>query len=344
MGDAFGALAFPIPVGGMAARLGVLLDFCKDVLIAQAQTAWADLAPREPNEIVAATFAEDPKRCVFVERTELPALFAFESKGQFDPEANGDGYNRSASAISLWWLFPPADKESKRPLDRLPAEAARVLSAALRDARHPAYVHASDAMDVDAIRLSASAPAVDTLYEAGDFDGAIGADDWPTAGRVTLTKTAGTWDTSAPIVVTVELSGGDEHAEDVYFTSTTDAETVEAAWIGARVISVAVPGGNTGNLSIGTALAPAAEHGSLVREHMGVHKLALASWERKDLVIEVRNGAPPQRFDGVLFEVQIEETRDRTAEALGYETIDATGSHGTIISSDGGVSAEVYTA
>jgi hypothetical protein len=50
----------------------------------------------------------------------------------------------------------------------------------------------------------------------------------------------------------------------------------------------------------------------------------------------------PQRFDGVLFEIQTEETRDRTAGALGYEPLDADGAHGLITSTDGAVSAEVY--
>lgn len=346
MSDRFGALELPIPAGGLAVRLGVLLDFARAVLVAQAQTAWADIAPREPNEIVAATFREDPRRCVFVERSDLPALFAFEPKGSFDPtEAMGDGYDRSTSTISLWWLFPPADKESKRPLDKLPAEAARVLRSALRDARHPAYVHDDDAAAPEAVRLVAVAPAVDTTYSGAALDGDVGAGDWPTPGRVLLSKSAGAWDTAAPVVVTVRLADGTDHAEEIFFTSATDAEAVEGAWIGERVVSVAVQGQvTTATLAIGSALSPAAEHGSSVRERMGVHRLALVSWTRENLTIEVREGAKPQRFDGVLFEVQIEETRDRTADALGYEALDDQGMSGTVTSVDGGVSAEVAEA
>ena len=125
----------------------------------------------------------------------------------------------------------------------------------------------------------------------------------------------------------------------------TPAETIEAAWIGVRVVSVAVPGGQTGTLSIGTALAPACEFGSPIRERMAVHRIVLASWERKELSIAVRNGAPAQSFDGVLFTIDVEETRDRTADALGYATLDATtGYHGTVTSTGGGVSAEVEEA
>ena len=55
----------------------------------------------------------------------------------------------------------------------------------------------------------------------------------------------------------------------------------------------------------------------------------------------MRNGAQAQKFDGVLFTIEIEESRDRTAEALGYATLDAQGYSGTVTSIDGGVSAEV---
>jgi hypothetical protein len=342
MTDRFGALALPVPVGGLAVRLSVLVAFCRAVLVSQAQAAFAAVAPLEPNEIVAAMFIEDPKRRSFVEQRELPALFAYEVKGQFDPDALGDGYNRSSSTIGLWWLFPPADKESRRSVDQIGGDLARVLAAACRDARHPAYVHPDDEADPDAIKLSFAAPAIDTVYSDTDFDGAIGAGNWPTPGRVLLTKSAGAWDTSLPVVVTVVLSDGTEHAEDVYFASATDAESVEAAWIGSSVVSVAVPGQTTtATLTIGRALNPACEHGSPVRVHMGVHRLALTTWERKDLAIDVRPGAPPQRFEGVYFEIAIEETRDRTGEALGYDELDAVGQAGMVISVDGGVSAEV---
>ena len=341
MPDRFGAITLPLAAGDMSARLEVLLAFAKAVLISAAQTAWAGVAPLEPNQVVAMTRAENPRVNPFVERLELPALWAFEPKGQFDGAVSyfGDGYQHGSSTIHLWWLFPPAMKEND--FDPAPAALARVLAAALRDARHPAYVHAADAADVDAVRLAAALPVVDATYSGAALDGAIGAADWPTPGRVTVTKSAGTWDTALPVVVTVELADGSEHAESIYFTSASAAETVEAAWIGGRVVSVAVPGGQTGTLSVGSALAPAAEFGSPIRDRMAVHRIALTSWERKELAIDVRNGAQAQKFDGVLFTIEIEESRDRTADALSYEALDAQGFSGTVTSLDGGVSAEV---
>ena len=343
MTDVIGALELPVPAGGLAARLDVLLAFSKAVLVAQAQTAWADIAPREPREVVHGTFAEDPAACVFTERHDLPALFAFEPKGQFEPDGIGDGYGLVRSTISMWWLFPQADKESRRPLDRLPADAARVLASALRDARHPAYVHPDDAASEDVIKLSFAAPVTDTVYDGADLDGALGAAEWPEPGRVLVSKSAGTWDTSLPVVVTVVLVDGSEHVESVYFTSATAAESIEASWIGEHVVSIAVPGGQTGTLTLGRALRAGCEHGSPVRARMGVHRLVLASWERKTLTVESRGGQP-QKFNGALFEIQIEETRDRTAAALGYEALDDQGMAGTVTSVDGGVSAEVAEA
>lgn len=344
MTDQFGALALPVPVGGLAVRLRVLADFARAVLVSQVQTAFAGVAPLEPNEIAAAAYTEDPRKCVFSSAYHLPAVFAFEAKGTF-AEGVGDGYGQSSSTISLWWLYPPADRERRRPFDSIAGDLARVLAAAIRDARHPAYVHEDDAAAPEAIRAAATAPAVDIVYDGADLAGTIGAGDWPTPGRVLLTKSAGAWDTASPVTVTVVLADGSEHAEEAYFTSATDAEAVECAWIGDRVVSVAVIGQvTTAKLAVGTALAPAAEHGSPLRDRMGVHRLFLASWERRDLAIETRPGAPAQgqKFDGVCFDVQIDETRDRTGEALGYEEIDASAA-GRLRSVDGGVSAEVVT-
>ena len=339
MPDRFGAITLPLAAGDMTARLDVLLAFSQAVLVYAAQTAWAGVAPLEPNQVVAMVKAENPRVNPFVDRLELPALFAFEPKGTFDGAVAdyGDGYQHGASTIHLWWLFPPAMKENS--FDPAPAALSRVLAAALRDARHPAYVHASDAADVDAIRLSAALPLTDTVYSS--FNGAIGAADWPTPGRVTVTKSAGAWNTALAVVVTVELPDGSEHAESLYFTSAGSAETIEAAWIGVRVLSVAIPGAQTGTFSIGAALAPGCEFGSPIRDRMAVHRIALTSWERKELSIDVRNGAQAQRFDGVLFTIEIEESRDRTAAALGYASLDAQGYSGTVTSIDGGVSAEV---
>lgn len=334
MTDRFGALELPIPVGGFAVRLSVLGAFVRAVLVASAQAAFAGVAPLEPNEIVASVFTEDPKRRAFVEALELPALFVFETKGKIE-EGVGDGYNQASTTIGLWWLFPPADKERRRAVDSIAGDLARVLAAAIRDARHPSYVHTDDAADADALRLEDALPASNTIYAVGDFDGVLGSPN-----RITISKSAGAWDIAAPVVVTVVLPGGTEHAEEVFFTSATDAETVESAWIGESVASVAIPGGQTGTFSIGTALAPGAEHGSAIRDRMGVHRLALTSWERRDLAVDVRHGAPPQKFDGLYCEIAIEETRDRTAIALGYEDLDVDGP-GLISSLDGGVSAEV---
>lgn len=342
MSDSIGALSLPLLAGDMSRRLEVLLAFSKAVLISAAQTAWAGAAPLEPNQIVARTYAENPRVNPFVERLELPALFASEAKGAF-PEDFGDGYTHATSTIQMWWLFPPAMKENT--LDPAPAAIARVLGSALRDARHPAWLADEDTADEDAIKTAAALPVADTEYSGNDLDGAIGAADWPTPGRVTLTKSAGSWDVLLPVVVTVDLANGTEHAEAVYFTSASNAEIVEAAWVGVRVVSISVPGGQTGTLAVGSALAPACEHGSSLRERMAVHRLTLASWERRELAVDVRNGAPAQKFDGVLFTIEAEETRDRTADAMGYSALDADGERGVVNSMSGTdrvVSAEVY--
>ena len=110
MPDRFGAVTLPLAAGDMTTRLDVLLAFSQAVLVYAAQTAWAGVAPLEPNQVVAMVRAENPRSNPFVDRLELPALFAFEPKGTFDGAVTdyGDGYQHGASTIHMWWLFPPA--------------------------------------------------------------------------------------------------------------------------------------------------------------------------------------------------------------------------------------------
>ena len=54
-----------------------------------------------------------------------------------------------------------------------------------------------------------------------------------------LMQCAATTDGPDSPAARIVLPDGTEHTEELYFTSATDAETVEAAWIGAAVVSLA---------------------------------------------------------------------------------------------------------
>lgn len=316
MSDRFGAQTMPAAVGGLNPKLNVLLDFAKAVLIAEVQAAWANAASAEPNEIVNGIFAEDPAKCVFLER-DLPALFVHEDGGTFTDL--GDGFTRHTGKIKLKWLFPPASRERKRPLDNVTAALARTLAAKLSDGRHPEYVHADDATDPDAFLTGVAAPVgSDVEYIPADFDGVLSSGIFPQRGRVLVSKTAGSWDTARAVI----LSMG-SRVENVYFTSATDAEEVECPWIVSQLDAVSIEEQIDASVTVrvGVALATGCEYGSLVAKHMGVNRIRVSEWERKPLSIPRKDGAN-MVFDAVCFEISFEETRDRTASALGYTSLD----------------------
>jgi hypothetical protein len=338
MSDRFGAQAMPTEAGGLNPKLSTFLAFAKAVLIAEVQAAWADAAPAEPNEIVNGIFAEDPMKCAFIDR-DLPHLFAYEDGGSF--EDLGDGFTRHTGKIRLKWLFPPAPRERKRPIDIITSALARTLAAKLADGRHPAYVHASDAADPDAFLTGVAAPTGgDAEYLPADFDGVRASGIFPERGRVLVSKTAGPWDTSKAIILTMG-----SRVEEVRFSSPTDAEEAECPWVVTSLDAVSVEEQIDASVTVrvGIALAPGCEHGSIVGRHMGVNRIRVKEWERKPLSIPRKDGAN-MVFDAVCFEVSFEETRDRSADALGYESIDdaagGVGLQGKIVSI-GGLTVDV---
>lgn len=340
MSDQFGAMTLPAAAGGLSPLLVTLLDFARAVLASELAAAWGDAAPAEPNEIVNKVFAEDPARSALIER-DLPALFAYVDGGSFDDQ--GDGFVKHTGKVRLKWLFPPATKERKRPIDRVSGALAKAFAAALSDGRHVAWTHPDDEAKPTAIRLTAAAPGVDTTYDGTDLDGDVGAAAWPVPGRVLLTKSAGTWDTSKPVTVAFELPSGVEDTEDIYFTSATDAETAEGAWVIAKVVDVSVPGGNACDLSVGIALAPACEFGSVLKVYTGATQHRVEKWSREWTAVE-QKGAPAMKFDSVCFELAVEEVRARTGDAFGFEMVDdaeaGVGMTGMVVSRDG-LSVEV---
>lgn len=335
MSDRFGAQQLPALVGEINPRLATLGAFVRAVLVAECQTAWAAVAPAEPNEIVAKVFAEDPVKCPFIDK-ELPALFAYDDGGSF--EDLGEGYVRHKGKVGIKWLFPPAMRERKRTIDLVGASLARAVAARVSDGRHPSWVHEDDEAQPEAIRVSSAAPVADTTYSGATLDGPIGANAWPALGRLLITIT-GTWDDSLPFVATTVREDGVIREENIYPTSAT----VEAAWLCSQVVSVEVPGGNTGTFLIGIALAPGCEYGSELQRHLGANRVRCTKWERREVQIPRRDSAP-MRYDAVCFDVEIEETRTRSAEAMGISLLDeeasGIGLSGEIVSL-GGMTVEV---
>ena len=323
MSDRFGAMTLPATAGALDPALDNLLAFGKAVLIAQVRAAWARTLDTTPvvRSISACVPAEGGGIALFTEQT-LPALFAWRPKGTF--EDLGVGFVRQESEVYLAWVFPTQNPEKRARFDAVSGALAKVLASALSDGRHSSWTHDSDKAVAQDILLATPAPAVDAIYENADLTGAVGNAPFPAARRVLITTTVGTWDTSLPILVEGELDDGTAWTESVFLTNAAGGESVETAWIFSRVTRVSVPGQgvSTGTLAIGRSAASAVEYGSLIAEHMGASNVQCSGWQREAIRIIVAD-APPRVFDAVLFRIVLQETRDRTPDAMGYPTLDS---------------------
>jgi len=321
MSDHFGAMTLPVTPGGLDPALTLLLDFAKAVLISEASDAFRAEDTTEPNSVVAVTEPWDPRRGITVEQ-KFPGLFAWGMKGNF--EDVGVGFVRSQGDIVIAWIFPPARPERRALQDKVARPLAKILATALSDGRHPSWVHAADRAVVDAIRRTAAAPIVDTVYEGTDLDGVVGAGAFPIPRRVLFTFGAGTWDTTRAVVVEGALEDGTEWSDSVTPMQVGGVESIETAWIFSRVDRVRVPGqaGGGGPLSVGTADSSGVEHGSLIAEHVGASTLRCVGWQREVLQLPIKDG-PPQPLQAIIFQISIQEMRDRTPNAMGYPTLDS---------------------
>ena len=322
MSDRFGAMTLPAVAGGLDPALDNLLAFARAVLLAQLRAAWARTL--DTTSIVESSAACVPAQgggiALFTEG-KLPALFAWRPKGSF--EQLGVGFVRQEAEVHLAWVFPTQNAEKRATFDRVVGALTKVLATAISDGRHPSWVHDADKAVAQDILLATSAPLVETAYEGAGLTGTIGDEPFPVARRVLLTTTAGSWNTTDPLVVEGELEDGTAWSESVLLTAAGGGETIETAWIFGKVTKVTVPGqpASMGTLAVGRSTASAIEYGSLIAEHMGASNVQCSSWQREPIRLVVAD-SPPKVFDAVLFRISLQETRDRTPSAMGYPSLD----------------------
>lgn len=317
MGDHFGAMTLPATAGQLDPALGTLLSFARAVLLASVQPGWGDLDPRQ---IVHTTGAYDPRRGAIVD-DKLPGLFAFRSRGDFTDLAQG--LVEHEGAITIAWIFPPGRVERRELQDAVVVALAKALAVALSDGRHPAWTHPDDEADPDAIRLPAAAPTVDTTYSGAALDGAVGAGPFAEPRRLRLTTTLGNWDTTKPIVVTAPLPDGTEWTEEILLTSPTGPEEIDTTWTYAGATEFFVPEqpSSAGTLAVGLATANGSEWGSLIKDKLGATFLQCDGWRREPIELRSANGTA-QRYEAVTVAVQVQERRERTADAFDYPLLD----------------------
>jgi len=141
----FGALPLPAPApaadeAGGDPSLDTLLAFASAVIVARCGTLWSSIAPASTS-VVQLTRAHNPGELVVTEK-QFPGLWAWRTRGDFERIA--DDFDTEVAALSLLWIFPPAQQANQRV--RTPAVNAvgKALNAAINRGRDPAWVKAGD--------------------------------------------------------------------------------------------------------------------------------------------------------------------------------------------------------
>lgn len=141
----FGALTLPAPApdvdeAGGDPSLDTLLAFARAVIVARCGTLWSSIAPASTS-VVQVTRAHDPGELVVTEK-QFPGLWAWRTRGDFERIA--DDFDTEAAALSLLWIFPPAQQNNQRVRTPTVNAVGKALCAALARGRDPAWVATAD--------------------------------------------------------------------------------------------------------------------------------------------------------------------------------------------------------
>lgn len=140
MTDTFGGVQIPIlppiedqPVTDPALRY--LADFVKAVLNRYSAAAWEKVDPRNPPVLTA--FTHDPEKYEIADST-FPAVFVYRTGST--PAWFGDDYCADVAAISILWLFEPAQQGTMTSRSSFLNGILKPLYRAFHRGRSPAWV------------------------------------------------------------------------------------------------------------------------------------------------------------------------------------------------------------
>lgn len=148
--DSYGLLPIPLDAPTTAAGetlgdpcLAVLLDAFKAALCANMAAAWDayGVAPNTP--VVRETFAHDPNKIVFLEKS-LPALFLWRDGSTteyFDQTADR---RIATDTLKLVWVYPTATPEKQRQRATFERAVVGIVDGFLKRNRDPAWIAAGD--------------------------------------------------------------------------------------------------------------------------------------------------------------------------------------------------------
>lgn len=293
--DLFGGTSVPLPAPAAGEQpgdraVGVLADFFRAFLIANATAAWQSVAPGQSP--CAAAFTHDPQDYVFNEKT-LPAIYVTRTSGKYEVLGDDADWETTRDLIKAWWIFPPAPQERQRARDNITNGIAKALVVAVSRGRDPSYVAPTDTdpnaasrpAAPTAIRVAHATSTASVTYSGASLDGAIGASaiDPPRPVTLTLGGSAGAWAIGSRIVVTYLDRLGGQRAETFTvaglgtLTTTSDATAVVSVAADAQTSTA-------GTLSVG--LGAFAGDGTIVQRAAGFTSWHMIDW--KDTLVPIR--------------------------------------------------------
>lgn len=309
MADKFGATSLPVALSGAVvddAEQGkvdptafALLAFIVAVLRSHGAAEWAALRPRSAGDteglgVVRKAFVRDPERGSFASEKILPAMFLWRRQGRQE-DATSD-YRHETATFSLLWVLPPDDQGSKEALREPFVNAAmKVVGAALRQGRDPAWVDAADddvkastrLADDDAIVLPLATSTSSVNLSGAGLTGLIGNDEMTPRRGLTITTSAaaGAYNPDDPIVITYLDWLGNETTGSVYLEE-DGGEVANPTFEAAQVVSIALPAQQltTGQIRVGVVAR--AGRGSSVLKMAQLMSVGMTEWAPHTLSIQ----------------------------------------------------------
>lgn len=145
--DTYGSLSIPVATTADTVvgdpLLGVLLDAFKTVLNARMGDAWASSGLAPGSDAVRGTYAHDPSKVEFSEKT-LPALFLWRDGSVEAPYEHTSDRSISQDKLQLLWVFPTATQHKQSSRAPIFRAVVAVVDAFLRRNRDPAWIKAGD--------------------------------------------------------------------------------------------------------------------------------------------------------------------------------------------------------
>ncbi len=324
MADSYGLLPLPpsAPATGVAVTdpaLSLVGSYFQAILNTHAQAAWNAVCPPisglavqsgGTNEVPVckSVFTHDPDEEAFNER-DLPALYLWRSQGE-QPTWQAEDYRITPDTWTALWIVAPAQQASRRIRRPFWNGIYKLLDRAIEAQRDPAFFWADDTDPLaptvdavaDAIKLSFSAPLVDTTYSGASLDGTTGARLFATP-QVPTVGVAGSASTCT-VVFTGLGADGEPRTSRVELGPSIRFNSGD--WTLTQVTSVEVPAQPAGvTLTIG--LLGWAGLGTNVVVAGVFHRLELIRWAQRIVTIKMGDNSPPRSYEALELSLRVEE-------------------------------------